>query len=251
MEISWFEIIAQIINFFVLLFILQKLFYKPVTKAMADRQERIVKAEKEAEIKTSEAEKLIKDYHNKIANIESERKSILDKSRKEALDNKDDLLKKYKQEADIKRKSFLNEVEEEKESFIKNLRLELGESAVKIASKILNTISSKELDEEVFNSFINDLKDIKRNIPNRDLLDEKTHVNLYSSQELSDDNKKEIKLTLQETIPQIENISYEVNKDLVLGYELNLETYTIHNSIKNYLKEVEDHIKSILESQNL
>lgn len=251
MEISWFEIIMQIINFFILLFVLQKLFYKPVTKAMANRQERIAKAEKEAAIKTSEAEKLIKEYDNKIANIESEKKSILDKSREEALEDKHSLLEKYKEEADNKRKSYINEVEEEKENFIKNLRLELGENAVKIASKILNTITSSELEEEVFNSFIIDLKNIKENIPNKDILDEKSHVNLSSSRELSEDNKSKIKLTLKESIPQIENITYEVNKDLVLGYELNLETYTIHNNIKNYLKEVENNIKNVLESQNL
>lgn len=34
MEISWFEIGAQIINFFILLFALNKLFYEPVTEAM-------------------------------------------------------------------------------------------------------------------------------------------------------------------------------------------------------------------------
>lgn len=251
MEISWFEIIAQIINFFILLFILQKLFYKPVTKAMEDRQVRIAKAEKEADLRINEAEKLIKDYDNKIANIESEKKSILDKSRKEALDSKGKLLEQYKKEADNKRINYMNEIEEEKESFIKNLRRELGENAVKIASKILDTISSKELEEEVFKSFIKDLKNIKESIPDKDILDEKSHVNLYSSKELSKDNKEKIKLALQENIPQIENISYEVNKDLILGFELNLETYTIHNSIKNYLNQVEDNITNILESQNL
>lgn len=251
MQINWFEVIAQIINFFLLLFILQKLFYKPVTKAMANRQERISKAEKEADIKMNEAEKLIKDYDSKIANIESEKKSILDKSREEALESKHKLLEQYKKEADNKRISYMNEIEDEKESFMENLRRELGENAVKIASKILNTISSKELEEEVFKSFINDLKNIKENIPNKDILDEKSHVNLYSSRELSQDNKEKIKATLQENIPQIENIDYEVNKDLILGYELNLETYTIHNSIKNYLDQVEDNIKNVLESQNL
>lgn len=251
MEISWFEIIVQIINFFILLFILQKLFYKPVTKAMEDRQVRIAKAEKEADIRMNEAEKLIQDYNSKIANIESEKKSILDKSREEALDSKEKLLEQYKKEAENKRISYINEIEEEKESFIKNLRGKLGESAVNIASKILSTISSKDLEDEVFKSFLEDLKNVKEKIPNKDILDEKNHVNLASSKELSKEDKRKIKLTLQENIPQIENISYSVNKDLILGYELNLETYTIHNSIKNYLDKVEDNIKNILESQKV
>src|SRR5665648_77011 len=34
MQISWFEIVAQIINFFIILFILQKLLYKPVENSI-------------------------------------------------------------------------------------------------------------------------------------------------------------------------------------------------------------------------
>lgn len=251
MEISLFEIIASIINFFILLFLLQKLFYKPVTKAMADRQDRIAKAEIEADIKTKEAKKLIEDYDEKIANIEVEKKSILDKSRQEALENKDYLLEKYKKEADIKRQIFLNEVEDEKESFIKSLRYELGENAVKIASQILNTISTKDLEEEVFKSFLDELETIKEKIPVKDILDEKNHVTLFSSSELPRRNKDKIKLALQESIPQINHISYEIDKDLIIGYKLNLETYTVHNNIKNYLDQVEDNINNILESQTL
>ncbi|UJF16458.1 hypothetical protein LZ578_04960 [Jeotgalibaca sp. MA1X17-3] len=74
MEISWFEIAAQIVNFFVLLIILQYFFYKPITKAMADRKERILKAEKAADSKMSEAEELIKTYDDKIEDIESEKR---------------------------------------------------------------------------------------------------------------------------------------------------------------------------------
>ena len=69
MQIEWFEIIAMIINFFLTLFILQKLLYKPVVKAMDERQERIQKAQIEAEAKMEDAKKLISDYDKKIADI--------------------------------------------------------------------------------------------------------------------------------------------------------------------------------------
>lgn len=248
MEISIFEIVAQIINFFLLLFILNKLFYGPVLKAMEDRRVRIFKAEKEADEKMKQAEILIKDYDKKILRVENKRKSIIDSYRAEALEEKDNLLKEYKEEAKTKRELYLNEVEEEKDYFIKRLRKELGKNAVEIASKILSTISSKELEDEVFKSFISDLKLLGESIPDKEILNQESQINLYSSTALSEKQKNEIEDALKESISNVEGISYKQKEDLILGYELNLETYTIHNSIKTYLNEVEDNIINLLES---
>jgi F0F1-type ATP synthase membrane subunit b/b' len=35
MEINWFQIVAQMVNFFILLFLLNRLFYKPVASGYA------------------------------------------------------------------------------------------------------------------------------------------------------------------------------------------------------------------------
>lgn len=251
MQISWFEIIAQIINFFILLFILQKLFYKPVTKAMEDRQERITEAENLADEKMIEAEKLISNYDQKIADIDSEKREILDKAKENAEKNKEDLLVKYKQEAEQKRKSYIDEIEEEKKVFIENLRITLGKNAVKIASKILDTISSRELEDEVFKSFIGTLESIENDIPNKNALQNEKHLDIYSAQELTKDKKEDLNLILKKYFPNVENISYEINNELIIGYELSLETYTVHNSIKSYLDEIESSILDDLKNIKL
>lgn len=248
MEISWFEIGAQIINFFLLLFILNKLFYKPVIKAMENRRVRIFKAEKEAKEKMEQAETLINDYDKKILSIEKEKTHILDRHRRQALEEKESLLVKYEKEARDKREIYLKEIEEEKEFFIKRLRQELGSKAVEIASKILSTISSKDLEEEVFRAFIEDLKGLKERIPHKDSLYKESQINLYSARELKEKEKDQIKASLEESMTNVEDISFEINKDLILGYELNLESYTVHNSIKTYLNEIEGDISSLLES---
>src|SRR5665648_591135 len=107
MQISWFEIVAQIINFFIILFILQKLLYKPVIKAMDERQVRIQKSQKEADEKMDNAKELISEYNHKMAEVEDEKSSIINQARIEAKERKDSLLEDYKKEADRKRDSYL------------------------------------------------------------------------------------------------------------------------------------------------
>ncbi len=250
MQISWFEIIAQIINFFIILFILQKLLYKPVIAAMNERQVRIQKSQKEADEKMDRARELISEYKDKMAEVEDEKSSIINQARIEAKEKKESLLEDYKNEADRKRSSYLKEIQDEKSNFIDNLRKTMGESAVKIASHILEMISSSELEEEVFKSFIEELDHLEDNIEDKRTLEDERTTELYSARELSDSEKETIEKALKESLKNLETIEFNVDPGLVLGYELNLETYTVHTSIKNYLDTVEADILKMLEKDD-
>ncbi|MDZ7834441.1 MAG: hypothetical protein U5K84_02975 [Alkalibacterium sp.] len=56
----------------------------------------------------------------------------------------------------------------------------------------MTDISSKELESEVFHTFILDLKNIKRNIPDLEGLKREEHVQVHSFQDLSHHEKKAI-----------------------------------------------------------
>ncbi|MGO1469148.1 MAG: F0F1 ATP synthase subunit B family protein [Tissierella sp.] len=248
MQISWFEIIAQIINFFIILFILQKLLYKPVINIMEERQEKIQKSQIEADEKMEEAKELISQYDGKIADIDTEKREILSNARQEAKAKKNSLLEDYKAEAEAKRKAYLKEIEDEKAKFLSDLRKSLGKGAVKIASHILNIVSSKEIENEVFNSFIKTLEGLDENIPDPKVLKEEKHLTVQSSRKLSTKEKSAIENTIKKQIKELEDISYQVDDSLILGHELDLETYTVHTNIKNYLNKIEQDIIKNLET---
>jgi F-type H+-transporting ATPase subunit b len=212
---------------------------------MQQRQERIQKAQIEADEKMEEAKGLIVQYDSKIADIDEEKRGILDQAREEAQDKKESLLVDYKKEAENKRTAYLKEIDDEKDHFANNLRKNLGENAVKIASHILDTISSKELEKEVFNTFITNLEHLNESIPDPTELKEADYLDLLSSRDLSKDEKVLIENTLKQQKINFKEINYEIDPDLILGYELNLETYTLHTNIRNYLEQVE---KDIMET---
>jgi ATP synthase F0 subunit b len=246
MTISWFEIIAQIINFFIILFILQKLLYKPVLEAMRKRQERIQESQKEADEKMENANGLIDQYDGKIKDIQKEKRQIFENARIEASDKKEELLEGYKIEAENKRRAYLKEVEDEKENFINNLRKNLGSNAVKIAAHILNSISSKALETEIFDTFILSLKELNQKISDQDIFKEES-VEIVSFRNLSQDEKKTLEYVLKDQMKSLKEINYKTDDKLILGYELNLQTYTVHGNIKNYLSEIENDIIKNLE----
>ncbi len=249
MNINWFEIIVQMINFFILLFILQKLFYKPVIKAMEDRQQRINDIRNEADKKREEADELIQEYEQNKQELEEKKEEIMDEAIKEADEKKESLIESYKEEAQEKRESFINEVKEEEENFLKELRNTLGKSSVNLASKILEEITDEELTDKIFETFIKKIKSLEKEKINEEIKLSKVEIILSSSEKLSEKQKKLFEKAISNKFDDSIEIEYEVDEDLIKGFELKLESLTVHTNIKNYLREAEDNIKKILDKK--
>lgn len=250
MNINWFEIVAQMINFLILLFLLNKLFYKPVIKAMEERQERIFKEQNEAEEKMNDANELVATYEDKMAEIDKKEKNILENAKQEALEKKEELIEDYKNEAQKKGNDFLNEIEEEKDDFLKELRFSLGKNAISVATNILSILSEEELKEKVFQSFINKIESMDQEMLKNELPSENKELLLISSEDIPEAQRKKLEKKIKEKIGDFKNISYTVEKDLILGYELNLDTITVHTNIKKYLDEAEKNVVKALEKKS-
>lgn len=161
MQINLFEILAQIINFFILLFVLQKFFYKPISDVMEKRQKQIDETIDESVRKMSEADELAKEYESKITELEKNKREILEGARKEANDIKSNLLEGYQLQAEEKREAFLKEIEDERDDFLVELQKKLGKSAVKISERILRDINDIELEEKMFDLLVKKIKKLK------------------------------------------------------------------------------------------
>lgn len=248
MEINIFEIIVMMINFFILMFLLQKLFYKPITKAMEERRESITREKNEVKTKMKEANDLIETYNEKISNIDNYEKETIDKAEKEAEDRKEKLIKEYSKEAKHKRQLFIEEIQEERESFLRELRKTLGINSVKIASQILSIISMEDLKLKVLDSFIKKVLEMDED----KLCEEVSHdyqIQLVSGEEMTDEMKDYFQEKISEKVNKNISIQYEINRDLILGYELKLNTLNVQMNIEKYLKEAENNINKLLDKE--
>ena len=68
---------------------------------------------------------------------------------------------------------------------------------------------------------------------------------------LSQDQKHKVEKTLKENFKNLKEIEYTVNKDLILGFQLDLDFYTVSNNIETYLDQVEENIKEIIKRDQL
>ena len=90
--------LAQIINFAILLLLLTKLAWKPLLKIIAERQASIAKNLEAADQERLAAEKLRAEYQQQMHNAKGDAQAIVDKALKMADNTKDEIIASAREE---------------------------------------------------------------------------------------------------------------------------------------------------------
>lgn len=249
MQINLFEIIAQIVNFFILLAILQKFFYKPIQRVMKERQDKIDGLVEESKEMRKEADALIDEYNQKLGSIANKEQEAMKEAREKADTVREELLSQSKQEAEKRKEAFFKEIEEDKRMLERDIHTTLGKSSVQLASNILSYITDESLEEKMFSVLIKNINELDPS-KQKDLLSlQEGRIDLVSANPLSQEQKKQLEEALKKVFTNLEHVDYTTDEDLILGYELKMESYLIRISIKKYLEQTEMNILKTIDSR--
>ena len=98
MLIDWFTVGAQIVNFLILVWLLQHFLYKPILNAIDAREKRIAAELADADKKKAEAQKERTDFEDKNKAFDEQRIALLAKATDEAKAERGRLINQAKQD---------------------------------------------------------------------------------------------------------------------------------------------------------
>ena len=81
---DWFTIVAQALNFLILVWLMKRFLYKPILHAIDEREKRIAKELANADAKKAEAQKEHDEFQHKNAEFDQQRAALLSKATDEA-----------------------------------------------------------------------------------------------------------------------------------------------------------------------
>jgi len=147
------------LSFSIVLFILSKFAWKPISESIKKREDSIELALQSAEKAKSEMAKLIASNEQLLRQAQIERDLLL----KEARDAKDAIIAEAKKQAKLERDRDLlkarEEIQIEKEAAKKEIKNMVAQLSINIAEKLLKKELSTEIkSNELVKSFIDDLK---------------------------------------------------------------------------------------------
>lgn len=151
------KMVLSLIALALIYFILKRFLYKPVTNALEARKEKIQDDIQSATSAREEAFQLKKDYEGRIKNSKEEGQEIIDGARLRGEELTQHILAEAKVEADIILARAKKEIERQKELAYVEMKVQSGEMAVLIASKIMEEKITYESQKDLINKFIDEV----------------------------------------------------------------------------------------------
>jgi len=136
--------IWTIVTFLVLLALLAKFAWRPLLQALESRQERIRKSLEDAERARQELERLQQESAKMMQQARIEAESIVTQTRADAERLREELKQKAKDEADKILRNAQQQIQLQTRQAIQQIRHEVADIAVLLASKLLERNIAKE-----------------------------------------------------------------------------------------------------------
>lgn len=146
-------------NIFLLFILLSYLLFNPVREMLKKRQDKITHEREQAKTDMEYALELRDDYETKLRTIEKEAESILAEARKKALNNREEIISKAKDEASAIVLHASNEVELEKRKAIDDIKKEIIMVSTMMAGKIVSASIDEAKQDELIEDAIREMGD--------------------------------------------------------------------------------------------
>jgi len=241
--IDWFTIVAQIINFIILVVLLRKFLYRPILKVMQEREDRIRSQLDEAEEKHQQAIEQISLYEEKVRHWEDEREELLREAKHEVEDSRKQMMKKVRQEIDEHQSQWEQAIEREKQEFLDSLRKRISQQTYTAVKKVLNDLANVELEAHITEVFIERLEKLDSNqlADHREAVEKSDEpVVLRSAFSLPSPTQTKIQTIVEKQFLNGKPVNFEIDPDLVCGIELKAAGYKLVWSLAEYLERLED-----------
>ncbi len=151
------SMILVLLAFVVLLLILGKLLYKPVSEALEKRRENIQKNIDDAKASKEEALTLKQEYEAKILEAKKESQEIIEQGRKRGEEVRESIVLEAREEANNIIEKAKREIQAEKEKAVLDLQVKAGEMAVLIASKVIEENIDMAKQQDLINKFVDEV----------------------------------------------------------------------------------------------
>ena len=130
-------LLIQIFNFLIAVWVIKRFAYKPIMKAIDDRQKQIKDSMENAEKARLEIETMRNDYQKQLNDARKDAGDIVEKARKSAEETRNEIMAKSKEDASRIIRQAQEEISREKDLALVEIKDQVAELSVLVAGKII------------------------------------------------------------------------------------------------------------------
>ncbi len=241
MLIDWFTVLAQIVNFIVLVWLLKRVLYKPILKAIADRQNEIAKQLGDAEMKKREAEAESLLFRTKNEEFDRQKAERIKKVDEEIKQLQVHLRAEAKQEIEERRTKWVAALDNEKDEVLRDLSQRIETELFSIMRKAMTDLAAADIQEQFIEVFLQRLSNLPQEKKEQlgAWLQATPSLQVRIAAEATENSRNKIQERIQKEFGHTFDFHFVVVPELIGGIELMANGQKISWNIADYLATLE------------
>ncbi len=254
MLIDWFTVVAQAINFLVLVWLMKRFLYKPILRAIDAREKRVASELADADVKKMEAENERDAFREKNEQFDQERAALLNEARNDIRSERQRLLDEARTAAETLRAKQQEALSAELRSLHEAIRRRAQEEVFAIARKVLADLGETSLEAQMSEVFLRRLREMEES--------ERAHfaeimaeasgpVVVRSAFQMPEPQRALIRQTVKEALSGEFDVQFKTAPNLISGIELSANGRKVAWSIADYLTSLEERVAELVKDSEM
>ncbi|TDB68037.1 F0F1 ATP synthase subunit B family protein [Arundinibacter roseus] len=249
MQIDWFTVIAQIINFFILVWLLKRYLYQPILGAIDAREKKINGQIQDAEGKREDAQREKALYIEKNKLFDEQKQQHLNDLLDEIKAERKKRLDAVAGEAEMLRAEHKHALLTKQNDMLKEIAQKTQREVLQISRKTLKDLATVSLDEQMIAVFLKKLRTVQ---PEEKLQLIQAYqsaanpVRVQTAFNLDSDLQNEIKSEVDKILGASAEYLFRVSSQLTNGIELSLNGYKFSWTVSAYLDELQQEVSETI-----
>jgi len=252
MLIDWFTVVAQAVNFLILVWLLKRFLYQPILKALDAREHRIAAELADADTKKAEALTERETFKRKNEEFDGQRAALLSKATDDANTERQRLQDAARKDTDTLRARQQESLHSEYQQLNEEIAHRTRAEVFSIARKALADLAGESLEERMTGVFVQRLHGLNSEEKGGLATMFKAPLEpvlVRSAFELAVAQRAAIESAIKETLAVTATLRFEVVPNLVGGIELVIHGQKVAWSIADYLSSLEKDVSELLKMQ--
>lgn len=251
MRIDWFTVIAQIINFLLLAWLMKRFLYQPILNAIESREKAVEKQIADAREREADAGKEQARFEKKIKQLDEERDDRLTQVEQEANEKRERLMEKIRAESEALRLKLEADLKEEEKNINREISDRIRKAVLEISGKTLSDLGSASLEAQIIKVFIervSSLTEDKQKELKSAFSNAVDGITVKSAFQPDDDAKHELERAVNHLTGKQGIFHYTIEPSMIGGIGLFVKNYKLEWSIEDYLSDLERQMGALFES---
>lgn len=245
MLLDWFTVVAQIVNFLILVLLLRRFLYRPILRIMDDREAKIAARLDEARRTQAEAQAEVEMYRRRSQELAERREALMFEAKEEAEAWREKLIARAHQEIDEARARWYESVRQEEAVFVQDVRERIGQQVIAIARQALADLANADLEGRMIGAFIEQIRDLDPEARSRfagAIQRAGNKMTLHSAFELWPEIRQTLQHELRAVAGDSAAVTFVRDPNLICGIETRIESHKIAWTLDDYLEALSERL---------